>query len=102
MLTGSFRHTIIVQRPDETIGAGGKVTTDWTDILTLRAELVSNEAVEAGADNGQRETRTLVFRTHFRPGITTADRVSHGGKPLNIVKVVEIGRGLELHCEAAS
>lgn len=102
MLTGNFRHTIIVQRPAETIGAGGKVTTEWADMHTLRAELVSNEMAEASADNGKRETRTLIFRTHFRPGITTADRVSHGGKPYNITKIIEIARGLELHCEAVS
>ncbi|MGV8832155.1 MAG: phage head closure protein [Devosia sp.] len=102
MLTGNFRHTIIVQQPTETIGAGGKVMLAWTDKHPLRAELVSNEMAEATADNGDRETRTLIFRTHYRPGITTADRVSHGGKPFNIIKIAEIARGLELHCEAVS
>ena len=102
MLTGNFRHAIIVQRATETIAAGGRPVVSWTDTHALRAELVSSEAIEANADNGQRETTTIVFRTYFRPGITTADRVSHSGQALNIVKVVPVadGRGLELHCEA--
>ncbi|KQN72402.1 head-tail adaptor protein [Devosia sp. Leaf64] len=101
MLTGNFRHTIIVQRASETIAGGGKPLVSWADIHTLRAELMSSEAVEANADNGQRETTTIVFRTHFRPGITTADRVIHAGHALNIVKLLSVadGRGLELHCE---
>jgi SPP1 family predicted phage head-tail adaptor len=104
MLTGNFRHSIIVQHPEETTGAGGKVMTDWIDIFHFRAELISNEMVEANADNGERETLSLVFRTHYRPGMTTADRLSYGGRPFNITKVIEIEqrRGLEIHCEAVS
>lgn len=104
MLTGSFRHSIIVQHPAETTGAGGKVTTEWADIFRFRAALISSEMVEASADNGKRETLALVFRTHFRPGMSTADRLHYGGKPFNITKVVEIEqrRGLEIHCEAVS
>ncbi len=107
MLTGNFRHTIVVQHPEETTGGkgtGGKPVTDWTDLFRFRAELISNEMAEASADNGERETLTLVFRTHFRPGMTTADRLTYSGKPFNITKVVEIEqrRGLEIHCEAVS
>ena len=101
MLTGNFRHTIIVQRAAQTIAAGGKPVVSWADLFTLRAELGTSETVEGSGDNGARETTTLVFRTHFRPGITTADRVSYAGQALNIVKLLTVseGRGLELHCE---
>lgn len=101
MLTGNFRHTIIIQRASTTDRPGGRQIENWVDLHTLRAELVSREAVETNADNGQRETTTLIFRTHFRPDITTADRLSHAGQALNIVKLLAVadGRGLELHCE---
>lgn len=101
MLTGNFRHTVTVQRATETIASGGKPVVSWEPLYVLRAELVSSEMVEAGADNGDRETTTMVFRTYFRPGITTADRVDHAGLSLNITKIAPVadGRGLELTCE---
>lgn len=101
MLLGRFRHTITIQRATETTAAGGRVVIHWNDLYRLRAEMLSSVAVEGVAGNGQRETTTLVFRTHYRAGITTADRISHDGQPLNIVKIEPYaeGRGLELHCE---
>lgn len=101
MLMGKLRHTIILQRSSTVNGPGGRPAVSWSDLYTLRAELVSSETVERVADNGQRETTTQVFRTYFRPGIATADRVNWAGQVLNIIKTIPVfdGRGLELHCE---
>jgi hypothetical protein len=48
------------------------------------------------------ETGTVIFGVGYRPGVTTADRVTYDGTPYGLKEIKELGRrdALELRGEA--
>lgn len=95
---------ITIERTTRTISPAGTVSEGWATLATVRAEILRRGIVERLQDYGEAEEGTIGFRIRIVPGveITTADRVSHAGKPLDLVDVVEVRRGrvrlLELVC----
>lgn len=98
MQAGKLSSTITIQRQTETVTASGGVVKTWADLATVRAEIVQQTATEFLAGYGEAEDGTIIFRVRFRPGITTADRVSYAGRVYDLKEIKEIGRkrGLEL------
>jgi len=72
----------------------------WSDLATLRAEVVEQSTEEFIRAQGAAEESAIVFRTRFLAGIGNGDRVAFGSGTYNIREVVEIGRrkGLEIRC----
>ena len=95
---------ITIQRMTRTISPAGTASEGWTELATVRAEILRRGFVERLQDYGEAEEGTIGFRVRIIPGveISTADRVVHAGKPLDLVDVVEVKRGrvrlLELIC----
>lgn len=104
MRAGKLDRTITIERLTETVTPTGAVITAWTNLATVRAEIVTQSASEFLTGFGEAEAGTIVFRIRYLAGITTADRVSCAGQVYDLKEVAEIGRrrGLELRAVATS
>jgi SPP1 family predicted phage head-tail adaptor len=101
MRAGKLDRTIAIERQTETVNAAGSVASTWTNIATVRAELIQASAREFLEAHGETESTTIVFLVRYVAGITTDDRVTYAGATFDLVEIKEIGRrrGLELRCE---
>ncbi len=104
MRAGKLDRTISIERLSETVSASGAVSSAWTNIATVRAEIVQQSASEFLTGFGEAQDGTIIFRIRYLSGITTADRVSYGGAAYDLKEITEIGRrrGLELRAVATS
>jgi SPP1 family predicted phage head-tail adaptor len=104
MRAGKLDRTITLERKSETVSETRTVVVTWTNIATVRAEIVTQSASEFLTGFGEAESGTIVFRIRYLAGITTADRVSYAGKVYDLKEITEIGRrrGLELRAVAVS
>lgn len=104
MRAGKLDRTIIIERETETVSPSGTVVTAWSNIATVRAEIVTQSASEFLTGYGEAEAGTILFRIRYLADITTADRITYAGTDYNIKEVVEIGRrrGLELRAVATA
>lgn len=101
MRAGQLDRTIQIQSFSNTVNDYGTPVMTWTDLATVRAQIVQQSTDEFLATHGETDSFAAVFRIRWLAGVTTDHRVSYGGKFLNIREVKEIGRrkGLELRCE---
>ena len=101
MKSGSLSRIITVQRAATAVSEAGTPVQTWSDLATLRAELVELGTVEQIKAHGAVDETGIVFRTRFLAGVTNADRVVFDGHPYNLRSVMVIGRnrGLELKVE---
>ena len=101
MRAGRLDRLIVVQRSTHTVNEYGTPVFAWSDVATLRAQLVEARTEEFLA-SGASDKTLAVFRTRYLDGVGNADRILHDGKVFNIREVKEIGRrkGLELRAEA--
>jgi SPP1 family predicted phage head-tail adaptor len=101
---GKLDRTIALERLAKTVKRSGDVITTWTNIDTVRAEIVQQSATEFLTGYGEAENGSVIFRIRYLSGITTADRVTYDGKPYDLKEIKDIGRrrGLELRAVATS
>lgn len=99
---GQLDRRISIERETETVTPSGSVVKAWAPIATLWAEVLQQTASEFFTGYGEAETGTVIFRVRYRPGITTADRVTYDGTAYGIKEIKELGRrdALELRGEA--
>ncbi|MDW4548838.1 head-tail adaptor protein [Defluviimonas sp. D31] len=98
MRAGTLDRFISIERLTENVAASGAVSTTWTEIAAVRAELVQQSETEALTGFGEGETTSVIFRIRYLPGMTLADRVIYAGSAYGLQEIAEIGRrrGLEL------
>lgn len=99
---GMMNRRITIERQTETVNPSGSVVKAWTPVATVWAEVLQQTASEFFTGFGEAETGTVIFRVRYRPGITTADRVTYDGTGFGIKEIKTIGRrhALELRGEA--
>lgn len=104
MHAGKLDRVIHIERHAETVTPSGAVIATWTNLATVRAEIVKQSASEFLTGFGAAESATVIFRIRHLAGITTADRIIHDGIAHDIKELAEIGRrrGLELRAVAVS
>lgn len=104
MHAGKLDRIIHIERNAETVMPSGGVVAAWTNIATVRAEIVKQTASEFLTGFGAAESGTVIFRVRYLAGITTADRIMFDGVAHDIKEIAEIGRrrGLELRAVAVS
>ncbi|MCF6370974.1 phage head closure protein [Rhizobium halophilum] len=104
MRAGKLDRTIIIERQTETVKPSGAVVIAWTEVATMRGEIVQQSATEFLTGYGEAENGTVIFRIRYLPGITTNDRVNFGGVIYDLKEIKELGRrrGLELRAVATS
>lgn len=103
MRAGSLDRTITIQRFSSVVDDYGTPVQTWTDVATVRAQLIQASTQEYIRGGAVDET-VAVFRTWWMETVTTADRVAYDGQNFNIKETKELGRrsGLELRCERLS
>lgn len=101
MRAGKLDRTIKIQTLASSVNDYGTPIEDWSDLATVRAQIVQQSTDEFLRTYGETDSFAAVFRIRWLADVTTDCRVSHDGKYLNIREVKEIGRrqGLELRCE---
>lgn len=103
MRTGNLNRVIFIDRLATTLNENRNPVSTWTKIATLRAEVLQHSLYEAEADNGERDTDSITFRTRFFTGLMTADRIRFMRRTYNVKGWTEIGirGGLEIKAVAA-
>jgi SPP1 family predicted phage head-tail adaptor len=99
---GNMDRQITIERETENMSPSGDARKVWTPVATVWAEVLQQTASEFFTGYGEAETGTVIFRVRYRPGITTADRVTYDGVPYGLKEIKELGRrdALELRGEA--
>jgi len=103
MRAGTLNRVIFIDRLTETLNENRTPVSTWTNIATLRAEVLQNSVDEAEAGSGERDINAITFRTRFFSGLETADRIRFMGHVYNVKGWTEIGirHGLEIKAVAA-
>lgn len=103
MRAGTLNRVIAVDRLTSTLNENRNPVSAWSNIATLRAEVVQHSIDEAEADSGERDADSITFRTRFFTGLTTADRIRFMGRVYHVKGFSEIGirAGLEIQAVAA-
>lgn len=98
---GNMDRRIIIERETETLKPSGDPVKTWTPVAVVWAEVLQQSATEFFTGFGEAETGTMIFRVRYRPGITTADRVTYNDQSYGLKEIKEIGRfeALELRGE---
>lgn len=89
---GNMDRRITIDRQTETVKPSGDVSKVWTPIAAVWAEVLQQTATEFFTAYGEAETGTMIFRVRYRPGITTADRVTYNGQSYGLKEIEELGR----------
>lgn len=102
MRAGKLDKEITIQRFTSTVDDYGTPVFTWTDLATLRAEIVQASTQEFIRGFGASDETAIIFRTRWLDGVQLADRILYGGIIHNLKEIKEIGRrkGLELRCVA--
>lgn len=103
MRAGKLDRVITIQRNTYVVDEYGNPEHTWSDVATVRAQIVQQSTEEFIRNYGASDETVIIFRIRWLDGITNADRVVYGGVNHNLKEVKEIGRrkGLELRCVAA-
>lgn len=98
---GKMDRRITIDRQVETVKPSGDVVKTWMPLAVVWADVIQQTASEFFTGYGEAETGTVIFRVRYRPGITTADRVSYNGIAYGLKEIKEVGRleALELRGE---
>ncbi len=101
---GKMDRRITIERESETVKPSGSIIKAWATVATVWAEIVQQTTNEFFTGYGEAETGTVIFRVRYRPGITTANRVTYAGQVYDLKEIKELGRrdGLELRGVATS
>ena len=99
MRSGKLDQQITVQRYTSTVDDYGVSTMTWSDVATVRAQIIQQSTDEylRGAQGAVDEI-AVVFRVRWIEDITTADRIAFDGENFNIRELKPIGRrkGLDI------
>lgn len=99
---GKMDRHITIERETEIVKPSGDLVKAWMPVAVVWAEVLQQSATEFFTGFGEAETGTMIFRVRYRPGITTADRVTYNGQSYGLKEIKELGRfeALELRGEA--
>lgn len=104
MRAGSMDRTITIQRFTSVIDEGGGSIQTWTDLYTVRAQLIQASTDEFIRNYGASDETLMIFRVRWIDDITNADRVVYDGLKCNIKELKPIGRrkGLDIRTVAVA
>ena len=100
MRSGKLDRSITVQSFTSTVNAYGTPIETWTDVATVRAQIIQS-STEEFLSSGATDETVIIFRTRYFEGVNTSSQVLYEGQAFNVREVKEIGRrkGLDLRCE---
>ncbi|NKM86343.1 phage head closure protein [Rhizobium laguerreae] len=102
MRAGKLDKTITIQRRGETVDDYGTVSEGWTDVATVRAQVIQSSTEEFLQASGTTGQAAIIFRIRWREGFEVADRVTYRGQAFDLNEIKELGRreGIDLRCLA--
>lgn len=102
MRAGKLDKSITVQQFTNTVDEYGTPVMTWTDLATVRAQIVQATTEEFIRGFGASDETVIVFRIRWLDGMQLADRIMFDGRAPNLKEIKEIDRrrGLELRCIA--
>lgn len=103
MRAGRLDRSLTIQRGSHTVDEYGTPVFTWTDVATVRAQIMQSSTEEFIRGWGASDETVIIFRIRWLDGVQLADRISHEGQIFNLKEIKEIGRrrGLELRCVAS-
>lgn len=98
MRSGLLDSVITIQTYSNTVNDYGTPVVSWTDLATVRAQILQASTEEFLKAGGATDQTAVIFRTRWLDGVTTACRVVYDGTFHNIKELKEIGRakGLDI------
>jgi SPP1 family predicted phage head-tail adaptor len=102
MRAGKMDSIITIQRYSRVVDEGGGSVLTWTDLVTVRAQIIQATTEEFMKSYGASDETAVIFRTRYVDGLKTADRVVWNGVNHNIKELKEIRRrkGLDIRTVA--
>lgn len=93
MRAGKMDSLITIQRYTRIVDEGGGSILTWTDLATLRAQIIQATTEEFIRGMGASDETAVIFRTRYFDDVQTKDRIVYDGVNHNIKEIKEIGRG---------
>ena len=100
-VTGTLRHSVVIQKPPTGTGTRGERTGDWSDLATVRAhieQLSGDEIIQAHQQVANATHRVTI---RYTSGVTVEQRIKFGDRYLHIGaanNVDELNRLFVLTC----
>ncbi|TCP90947.1 SPP1 family predicted phage head-tail adaptor [Rhizobium sp. PP-CC-2G-626] len=103
MRAGKLDKTITIERRGETVDDYGTVSEGWTNVASVRAQVIQSSTEEFLKSAGTTEQTAIIFRIRHRDGIQPEDRISYAGSTFDLKEVKVLGRasGMDLRCTSA-
>lgn len=105
MNAGKLRHKVLVERMTTTTDPDyGTQTVAWATVGTFPASVEPISGREYTAHLMALSEVTTRIRMRYLAGMTTADRITHGGKVYNVLSVINPemrNEELELMCKSS-
>lgn len=100
MRAGKLDRSITVQSFTSTVNDYGTPIETWTDVATVRAQIIQS-STEEFLTSGATDETVIIFRTRYFGAVAPKSRILFEGEEYNVREVKEIGRrkGLDLRCE---
>ncbi|MGE0853648.1 MAG: phage head closure protein [Hyphomicrobiaceae bacterium] len=102
MRSGKLDRTITIQAFTADVDDYGTPAPTWSDVATVRAELIQASTVEFIRAFGASDENIVIFRIRWLAGVTTSHRVVYDGQGFNIKELKEIGRRKVLELRTVS
>lgn len=101
MRAGNLDRVIEIQRRTTGLDLYGTPVDTWTQVETMRAQLIKNAADNQEGQRGDITNAFLNFRMRYLDDVTLENRVTYQGQQFEIISISEIGRrvGLEITCQ---
>ncbi len=93
MKAGQLGQRVQIERLVSGTDEIGQPVNQWLPIVTAWAAVEPLTGREYLAASALQSTVSTRIRLRYRPGITSADRVSHGGRVYNIESVIDVRSG---------
>ena len=104
-MIGKLRHRVTVKEPTETTDGQGGVTSTWSVVANVWAEIRPILGLERFFREGLHPSITHLVKIRYRADINTTQRIHHGSRTLYIRglrNIDERNNILELTCEEAA
>src|SRR4051812_18696585 len=101
-MIGKMRHEIRLQSQVRTPDGAGGVTTTWSDVMTIWAQIEPKTSLKRFFADRLEQNISHVITTRFADGVDTKMRALFGSRVFQIhgvVNVEELGAWMILHAE---
>lgn len=96
MRGGKLDRSLTIQRGAHTVDQYGVPSFTWSDIATVRAQIVQQTTEEFIRGYGAADETIIIFHIRWLDGVQLADRILFEGRIHNLKEIKEIGRRRDL------